>query len=88
MENTNKIDTQNTTFTDRSSPATTPTTNDGKKFNIMIFLTPINGISALTKLFSATLFSTPLRGRKPHKIISNLLKIQNIYTKLLSKIKI
>jgi hypothetical protein len=41
----------------------------------IIQLTPINGISALTKLLSAALFSTPLRGRKTQKIISNLLKI-------------
>ncbi len=37
-------------------------------------LIPIDGIDALTKLFSATLFSTPLRGKKMQKIISNLLK--------------
>ena len=37
-------------------------------------LTPINGISKFTKLFSATLFSTPLRGRKAQKIISILLR--------------
>ena len=34
---------------------------------------PDNGISKFTKLFPATLFSTPLRGRKTQKIISNLL---------------
>ena len=39
------------------------------------FLTPINGISKLTKLFFATLFSAPLRGRKTQKITSNLLKV-------------
>jgi hypothetical protein len=38
MENTSKIGTQNTTFTNRSSPAITPTTIDGKKFSIMTFL--------------------------------------------------
>jgi hypothetical protein len=41
----------------------------------IIQLTPINGMSTLTRLFSATLFSTPLRGRKTQKLISNLLKI-------------
>jgi hypothetical protein len=41
----------------------------------IIQLTPINGISAQVKLLSAALFSTPLRGRKTQKIISNLLKI-------------
>jgi hypothetical protein len=41
----------------------------------IIPLTPINGISAKAKLFSAALFSTPLRGRKMQKIIPNLLKI-------------
>jgi len=40
---------------------------------VKLDLTPINGISALTKLFSSTLFSTFLRGRKEQKIISNLL---------------
>jgi hypothetical protein len=33
----------------------------------------MNGISKFTKLFSAALFSTPLRGRKSQEIISNLL---------------
>jgi len=41
----------------------------------IIQLTPINGMSTLTRLFSVTLFSTPLRGRKTQKLISNLLKI-------------
>ena len=41
----------------------------------IIQLTPINGISAKAKLFSAALFSTPSRGRKTQKLISNLLKI-------------
>jgi two-component system CheB/CheR fusion protein len=36
--------------------------------------TLINRISKLTKLSSAALFSTPLRGRKEQKITSNLLK--------------
>jgi type II secretory pathway component GspD/PulD (secretin) len=39
------------------------------------YITPINGISALTKLFSAALFCTSLRGRNTQKIISNLLII-------------
>jgi hypothetical protein len=41
----------------------------------IIQLTPINGISALTRLFSAAFFSTFLRGRKTQKLISNLLEI-------------
>jgi hypothetical protein len=40
--------------------------------------TPINGISALTKLLSAALFSTPLRSRKTQKIVSNLLIDQRV----------
>ena len=36
-------------------------------------LTPINGISTL-KVFSATLFSTPLRGEKTQKITYKVLK--------------
>jgi len=38
------------------------------------YRTPINGISKFTKLSFATLFSTPLRGRKTQEIISKLLK--------------
>jgi hypothetical protein len=41
----------------------------------LIQRTPINGISAQAKLFSAALFSTPLRGGKTQKIVSDLQKI-------------
>jgi hypothetical protein len=40
---------------------------------IKYILTPINGISKFTRLFPATLFSTPLRVRKTQEIISYLL---------------
>jgi len=46
--------------------------------NGTLFSTPLRGVSKFTKLFSATLSSTPLRGKKAQKIISNLL-IKNLY---------
>jgi hypothetical protein len=38
IENTNKIDTQNTTLMKRRKPAIAPTILEGRKFSMMIFL--------------------------------------------------